>query len=405
MQNLTKIGRLDQIVLAPRRGKIHLGIKAKSLRTGREYPKETDYFVCPPEVQAIYEKEPKELKIALHSENIEDIIPYAYKWWKSSAGLHCKGNGIIAYRATAILGEFEEIECKGEGCPHFQKQENKPPDCRISANLQVILPEISTIGVYQIDTGSFHSIVNIINALRNIKTMFGRLTNLYDPATLKPLLTLKRSPKETHGSGRKETHYTMNIEMNLSNVQLLEMREGLQNPLLIGSTPSRKPPNMSQEEWRQQVNKEIDDLYDGNNSTVVPVNVEITSQEEAKTPEKSKPEKKKRERPAKTSGTHTPAGNVGNNATPPQNDEFSETTKLHKKIQLYAKHVVALNPMYGATWLSNLCQTYGGEGIGQVEEIITISNLEELLEAVERKGRELAAALARTQKEKSNETD
>ena len=49
----------DRQEMLPRIGKIRLGIKKKH-SNGREYPAATDYFVCPPEVQAIYGPEPKE---------------------------------------------------------------------------------------------------------------------------------------------------------------------------------------------------------------------------------------------------------------------------------------------------------------------------------------------------------
>ena len=54
----------DRQEMLPRIGKIRLGIKKKH-SNGREYPAATDYFVCPPEVQAIYGAEPKELTIVL----------------------------------------------------------------------------------------------------------------------------------------------------------------------------------------------------------------------------------------------------------------------------------------------------------------------------------------------------
>ena len=43
----------DRQEMLPRIGKIRLGIKKKH-SNGREYPAATDYFVCPPEVQAVY---------------------------------------------------------------------------------------------------------------------------------------------------------------------------------------------------------------------------------------------------------------------------------------------------------------------------------------------------------------
>ena len=54
----TKIKGLSDKRRLPRLGKIRLGVKAISQKSGKEYPKETDYFVCPPEVQAVYGEKP-----------------------------------------------------------------------------------------------------------------------------------------------------------------------------------------------------------------------------------------------------------------------------------------------------------------------------------------------------------
>ncbi len=88
---------------APRAGKIRLGIKVPyTIKSGPkkgqqgERPKELEYFKCPPEVEAEYGAEPIELKIALHSNEISEIIPYAFKWYKKGAGLVCKGHGDVA---------------------------------------------------------------------------------------------------------------------------------------------------------------------------------------------------------------------------------------------------------------------------------------------------------------------
>lgn len=77
---------------------------------------------------------------------------------------------------------------------------------------------------------------------------------------------------------------------------------------------------------------------------------------------------------------------------PDQGEDFSAVTKLHKKIHVFHKRVKELNPQYGNAWLSQLCKTYGGEGVNEPEDISTIARLEELLEAVEKKGKGLLVA-------------
>jgi hypothetical protein len=79
----------------PLLGKIRLGIKIKNAK-GVEYPKETDYFVCPPEVEKEFGKEPKILPIMLPMNDIDAVFPCAYIYYGKSKGVICKGNGETA---------------------------------------------------------------------------------------------------------------------------------------------------------------------------------------------------------------------------------------------------------------------------------------------------------------------
>ena len=67
MRNFTTIDDIEAVAKFPRRGKIHLGIKVPYQKGGetKERPKEVDYLVCPPEVQAVYGEEPKEVTIKM----------------------------------------------------------------------------------------------------------------------------------------------------------------------------------------------------------------------------------------------------------------------------------------------------------------------------------------------------
>ncbi len=260
MTNITSIPEIENIFRMPRAGKIHLGVKVPYTKNGvqKERPKEVEYFVCPPEVQEEFGEKPTELKIALPSNEISEIIPYAFKRYKQGAGLICKGNGTIAYEVKKgeKAASFEEIPCPGKDCPHY------PKDCKLSACLYVILPHVETFRSYQIGTNSWNSIVNIINCLRRIQSQYQRLMNLHHPVTLEPILRLVRQPQETHGSGKKETHYTMSIYAAMPLKLLREIRDGLSNPnLLDAPRPTLRAPGETPEEFRDKAQREIDDLY------------------------------------------------------------------------------------------------------------------------------------------------
>ena len=149
----------------PRLGKVRLGIKVKHKQSGNEYPKETDYFVCPEEVRAIYGEQPKELDIMLPINELDVIFPTAYKFYGQSRGLKCTGDGEVAFEID------EEGNSHQKECP-CEKLENKK--CKQRADLLVMLPKVSVGGVYQIGTSSYHSIVDINSSLDYVEALIGR---------------------------------------------------------------------------------------------------------------------------------------------------------------------------------------------------------------------------------------
>ncbi|WP_353684349.1 hypothetical protein V4D30_00775 [Thermodesulfovibrio sp. 3907-1M] len=205
-QKITKVAGISEKRRLPRLGKIRLGVKAINPKTGNEYPKEVDYFVVPPEVAKVYGEKPKELDIMFPINNIEVIFPQAYKWYGDTKGLKCIGNGQIAYRLDEKTGEMIERECPCEIL-------SNNGGCMLRGHLLVILPRVNMGGVYQIDVGSYNSIININSALEYIEALIGRFAMVP--------LKLRRVPKEIPYEGKLRTHYPLQIffegDINLIN--------------------------------------------------------------------------------------------------------------------------------------------------------------------------------------------
>jgi len=194
-QGVTRINGLSDRRRLPRLGVIRLGIKAQSEKSGKEYPVETDYFVVPDEVAEIYGGKPKELDVMLPLNEIEAVFPQAYKYYGSSKGLKCQGDGNVSYRINSETKTMEEGEC-----PCDLLEEGK---CKQSGTLMVILPKVSVGGIYQIRTSSFNSIVDVNSGLDYVQALLGRFA-------LVPL-TLRRVKTETHHDEKKQNHYTLQI--------------------------------------------------------------------------------------------------------------------------------------------------------------------------------------------------
>jgi hypothetical protein len=206
--SITKIKGLSDKMRLPRLGVIRLGLKVKSKKTGREYPKEVDYFVVPREVAEVFGERPKELDVMIPINDIEAVFPTAYKYYGSSRGLKCMGNGEIAYRVNSETKEMEKVTCH---CNLLDA------GCKQTAVLNVMIPRVSVGGVYQIRTNSYNSIVDVQSGLRYVSELIGRFAMVP--------LKLRRVKTETHYQGKKQIHYTLKIIFDYDIQTLNQLRE------------------------------------------------------------------------------------------------------------------------------------------------------------------------------------
>jgi len=191
-------------------------VKVVSPRTGKEYPKETEYFVVPPEVAKVYGDRPSELDVMLPINDIEAVFPQAYKWYGESKGLKCIGNGETAMRLNEKTQTMEERDCP---CELLETN-----GCAKRAHLLVILPGINMGGVYQIDIGSYHSIVDINSGLDFVQALVGRFAMVP--------LKLKRVPKETNANGQRQLHHTLQVILDADVNMINTLRENTSRVLL-----------------------------------------------------------------------------------------------------------------------------------------------------------------------------
>lgn len=210
------LGLTDKIRL-PRAGTIRLGIKKTKIikKDGEdievEYPSEVNYFVCPELVQRIYGPEPKCLVILFPVENEEVFFQQWYKRYGNGI-LLCKGDGVEASCWNFDTGQMEKIKCP---CEHLENG-----SCKAVGNLQVLLPEVEeAAGVWQINTGSKNSIIDLNSGIKFIRAIAGRIAMI-------PLL-LKREPLETHRIEGKELkrgkHFTMKLSLEGMSFQKLQL--------------------------------------------------------------------------------------------------------------------------------------------------------------------------------------
>ena len=184
---------------------------------GVKYPKAVDYFVFPPEhpqhdeLVAVFGDKPKELRIVFPLDEEGKFASQFYRCYSKSRGLICKGDGEIALRMVdARTGNMadrdtkevtmKEIPCQGRDCPDYKGK------CKELMNLQFILPEISGLGIWQIDTSSINSIRNINGAVDLIRSIYGRVRMV-------PLiLALEQIEVINPDDGKKKNVWVLNIK-------------------------------------------------------------------------------------------------------------------------------------------------------------------------------------------------
>ncbi len=257
---ITRVEGISDVRRLPRLGKIRLGIKKVS-KGGKEYPAEVDYFVCPPEVEAIYGKTPKELDVRLPVDDLSVIFPQAYESWGSNHVLKCQGDGLIAYERRDD-NSWVERKCP---CEALDKKR-----CTFRARLMVMLDKVSVAGVYQIDTGSKTSAFDVQSGIDFVRGIIGR-------AAMVPCV-LRREPTIIAYEGKAQTHYTLQFRLALDEMRAIELFRN--EPLRISYSVAEP---------------EISDPTDDPNGVVIPA--DVTDEETTTAPGTSQ------DAPGSTNGT------------------------------------------------------------------------------------------------------
>ena len=232
------IKNLSEETRMPRLGKIHLGIRVPVLKDGQPVirdgkpimrPEKVEYFVLD-KLNSGYQKivdlfgpQPKELRILIPVEDEELWATQYYKMYDMTRGLMCRGDGENASRMidiktgslpnkdTGTVG-MKDMVCAGKNCPEY-----KAKKCGEVMNLRFILPEVPGLGIWQIDTGSINSILNINSCAKMIKAAFGRISMVPLSLTLEPIEV--NNPE----TGKKQKVYVLNLRSTVTLAQLADV--------------------------------------------------------------------------------------------------------------------------------------------------------------------------------------
>lgn len=237
------IENISNVIRIPRLGKIRLGIKATSAKTGAEYPKAVDYFVVPDEVKEVYGEKPKSLDIMFPVEDLEQFAPQFLRAYSQTQGLVCIGDGIKARRkldtetdamasSKTIEWAWREMPCDAQECPEYSAKK-----CRRVLNLLFLLPKVSGLGAWQIDSSSYNSIININSMAKMLKGILGRCSMIP--------LTLVLRPQDVSPSGMKtKTVYVLDIKQDIKLADLAQMAQLPPSKMLLPEVTGEIPEDL-----------------------------------------------------------------------------------------------------------------------------------------------------------------
>ena len=203
-------------------GKIRLGVRVVNEK-GVTHPVELPYFVCPPEVKAVFGDEPTELTVFFPSANREEVFPQAYEKYGSNNALLCKGDGEVsktAQRLNLENGRWEDRECP---CEHFKKWDpkTKTGGCDKVGHLYFMIPEVSIGTFFECSTHGTVSISELNSAfhLADITTG-GRWAMI--PFRMRRVAKKLKIP----GTAKMKTHWVITLEVAASTEEIRRVMAG-----------------------------------------------------------------------------------------------------------------------------------------------------------------------------------
>ena len=217
---------LSDTLRLPRLGKIHLGVKQIS-QGGKEFPKATDYFVFGEDARADAKRicgteKPNKLQVIVPVEDETIFASQFYRAYSLTRGCICRGDGETASQVQDVAThqivasptaktERVQIVCPGKECPLYQAKKCSEVMC-----LQFMLPDFPGLGVWQIDTGSINSILNINSDVAMVRSVIGHVAMVPLTLSLEPQEVI--SPED----GKKKKVMCLHLRASGSLGQLLQ---------------------------------------------------------------------------------------------------------------------------------------------------------------------------------------
>lgn len=224
----------NQLTFFPRLAKIRLGVKRQGQK-GEEFPADVDHFVLSDcqEVAKVYGDKPKSIICMFPSDDPESNFPTRLEAWRGGGKnqpdskpqknvLFCSSDGETALRLYVgdrdvqghnfvkslpadedkpDINEIFKMPCPYRSCPYYENR-----NCKEVGRLNIILPQVTWAGVYQIETSSLWAFGNILDTIRWMQTIYN------GDIKLKPF-ELSRKPVTMNADGRMVIKHVLNMRI------------------------------------------------------------------------------------------------------------------------------------------------------------------------------------------------
>jgi len=160
-----------------------------------KHPKEGDWFLVPPEIEAITGPKPKRLEVILASDVDSENYDESYRRYTGKVA-RCVGRDGVG-RELVNINDKKRVEKKCP-CSCYDGKE-----CQIVGALNVIIPNVSLTGVYTIYSHGKNTRAVMQRAMPIIRQRYGRVEGV-------PLV-LSRVPIMTGGSGQRRRLWIINV--------------------------------------------------------------------------------------------------------------------------------------------------------------------------------------------------
>jgi hypothetical protein len=186
-------------IRVPRLGVIKIGemVQVPGQPEGRTMPRSSEHFLLPDEVASVMGNQVTVIEPVMLPFSDRKLFAHdEYRMYSQTRGLICRGDGAWAERVVS-KADADDNRLRGDGglgdyanqfqpalrdatetgrvtrsCPCEWLQ--KPGGCGLKMAFQFLLPTVPGFGVWQLNTGSRNTILNIVSFIEMLNGTFGR---------------------------------------------------------------------------------------------------------------------------------------------------------------------------------------------------------------------------------------